>query len=68
MALVSLHRAKQHLRVMTVDDDAAIAAAVDQASALVLSHVKTLAVAGWSTGTVAVPGACLLYTSDAADE
>lgn len=55
-ALVTLAQAKGHLRITTDDQDDDIALKVDHASAIVLNHLKSQAVAGWSDGTVAVPG------------
>lgn len=56
MALVTLQAAKDHLRIRTFDRDADLQLKVDQASAIVLDYLKAGAVAGWSDGTVAVPG------------
>lgn len=58
MALVSLEAAKNHLRLslaITTDDDDTILK-MEQATAIVLKHLKSQAVAGWSDGTVPVPG------------
>lgn len=56
MALISLEQAKAHLRVVSSDEDDDIARKVEQASAVVLDYLKSQAVAGWSDGTVTVPG------------
>lgn len=55
-ALVTLAQAKEHLRITTDDNDADVSLKVDQASAIVIDYLKSQAVAGWSDGTVAVPG------------
>jgi hypothetical protein len=66
-ALLTLQEAKTHLRVTSEVDNDDIAAKMNQASDLVLKHLNTGAVAGWSNGTVAVPGnvkaaVCLVLT------
>lgn len=54
-ALVSLHRAKEHLRVTTTDSDADIHLKVEQASAIVLEYLKSRADAGWDDTTAPGP-------------
>lgn len=54
--LITLAEAKSHLRVTGDENNADIEAKLQEACDLVLKHVNTGAVAGWSNGTVAVPG------------
>jgi hypothetical protein len=66
-ALLTLQEAKTHLRVTIEDDNEDIVAKMNQASDLVLKHVNTAAVPGWSNGTVPIPGnvkaaTCLVLT------
>ncbi len=56
MALVTLARAKSQLNIVSNENDEHIYAKVATASAIVLEYLKSRAVAGWSDGTVAVPG------------
>ena len=64
MALVTLDQAKQHLGIplTTTDRDADVQGLIDRASAVVITHLKTRAVAEWSVEDplpaegVAVPG------------
>ncbi len=56
MALVTLARAKAHLRIVSNDEDEDVYAKVAAASAIVIEYLKSRAVAGWSDGTIAVPG------------
>jgi hypothetical protein len=65
--LITLQEAKSHLRVTGDDENADIEAKLQEACDLVLKHLNTGAVAGWSNGTVAVPGnvkaaVCLMLT------
>lgn len=55
-ALVTLQQAKEHLRVTSDAENTDIDLKVDQASAIILTYMKSQAVAGWSDGTVTVPG------------
>jgi hypothetical protein len=54
--LITLADAKDHLKVTGEDDNADIEAKLQEACDLVLQHLNTGAVPGWSNGTVAVPG------------
>jgi hypothetical protein len=54
--LVTLQQAKDHLRINHNNRDADIFEKVEQASDIVLTYLDERAVAGWSDGTVAVPG------------
>lgn len=55
MALVDPATAKQHLRVTDTASDSEIGKKIDAASAIVIKHLKSQAVAGWSDGSVEVP-------------
>lgn len=63
-ALVTLDQAKTHLHIplTTTDRDADVQDLVDRASAIVITHLKSRAVAEWSiddplpVGGIAVPG------------
>jgi hypothetical protein len=58
MTLISLDQAKTHLHIpaSTTDRDGDVQDKVEQASAIILEYLDTRAVAGWSDGTVVVPG------------
>jgi len=56
VALVSLEQAKGHLRITDVASDADLNMKVEQASAIIVTYMKDQAEAGWSDGSVAVPG------------
>lgn len=56
MALVTLERAKDHLRVTSTVEDNEIDRKVEQASAIILDYLGSRADDGWSDGTVDVPG------------
>ena len=56
MALVTIQQAKDHLRIVDDASNADLAMKVDQASAIVMNHLKSLADTGWDDGSVAVPG------------
>jgi hypothetical protein len=68
VALVDFTTAKAHLRRTDTATDAEIASKLDMASAFVIKHLKSQAVAGWSTGEVDVPSdiqaATLLVLAD----
>lgn len=68
MALVTIQQAKDQLRITDDASNADIAMKVDQASAIVMNHLKSQADAGWDDGSVAVPGrieaAVLLIVTD----
>jgi acetyl/propionyl-CoA carboxylase alpha subunit len=55
-ALLTLAEAKDHLNVTGDDHNADIAAKTLQASDVVLKHIDTGVIAGWSDGSVIVPG------------
>lgn len=56
MGLVSLETAKEHLRITDVASDDDLDRKIQQASAIVITHLKAQADDGWSDGTVDVPG------------
>lgn len=56
MALVTIQQAKDHLRIKDDASNADLGMKVDQASAIVMHHLKSQAVAGWDDGSVEVPG------------
>jgi hypothetical protein len=53
---ITLAQAKHHLNVTGENDNVDVQLKTDQAIAIVLAHLKSQVVAGWSDGTVAVPG------------
>jgi hypothetical protein len=57
-SLVTLAQVKWQLYIpqATTDQDVDLQDLADRASAMVITHLKSQAVAGWSTGTVVVPG------------
>jgi hypothetical protein len=56
MAMVTIQQAKDHLRITDDASNADLGMKVDQASAIVMNHLKSQAVAGWDDGSVVVPG------------
>lgn len=54
--LVTLQQAKTHLKITDDASNADVAMKLDQASDIVIRYLKSLADAGWSDGTVTVPG------------
>ena len=54
--LVTLQQAKTHLHITDDASKADVALKLDQASAIVVNYLKDRADAGWSDGTVVVPG------------
>ncbi len=66
--LVTLAQAKWQLNVTSDLDNARIDMHMDDAGEMILTYLKDQAVAGWSDGTVAVPGnvraAVLLFVED----
>lgn len=71
MGLVTLQRAKDNLRVTDDASNDDINQKIEYASELVIGHLKSQAVDGWSDGSVAVPGrvelAVLLIVDDLYD-
>lgn len=69
--LITLQRAKAQLRVSDDASNEDINAKIDQASAVVLGHLKSQADDGWSDGSVEVPAkvelAVLLILTDLYD-
>jgi hypothetical protein len=55
-ALINLQQAKDHLHITDEASNSDLNLKVDQASAIVVRYLKSLADAGWSTGAVPVPG------------
>jgi hypothetical protein len=56
MALVTLEQAKAHLRQPSDAENTDIDLRIDIASAIVVTYMTSSAVAGWSDGSVEVPG------------